>query len=52
MITKKSLRNLDNIGYLGTQKKMTKKEYLLDLKKSSEALQDYKAKHFPSKKAA
>jgi hypothetical protein len=31
---------------------MAKKEYLLELKKSSEALRLYKSKHFPSKKAA
>lgn len=51
MITKKTLQNLDNIGYLGAQKKMTKKEYLLELKKSSEAMRLYKSKH-SSKKAA
>jgi hypothetical protein len=52
MITQKSLHSLDSVGYLGKQKKMAKKEYLLELKKSSEALRLYKSKHFPSKKAA
>jgi hypothetical protein len=51
MITQKSLHSLDSVGYLGKQKKMAKKEYLLELKKSSEALRLYKSKHFPSKKA-
>jgi len=52
MITQKSLQKLDSIGYLGKQKKMTKKEYLLELKKSSEALQRYKSKLLQDKKAA
>jgi hypothetical protein len=52
MITQESLQNLDTVGYLGRQKKMTKKEHLLELKKSSEAMLLYKSKHSSSKKAA
>jgi hypothetical protein len=52
MISKKSLQALDKVGYLGGQKKMTKKQYSLELKKSSEAMQLYKTKRAISKKAA
>jgi hypothetical protein len=51
MITKKSLQELDKVGFIGGQKKMTKKEYLLELKRSGEAMRSYKAKH-SAKKAA
>ena len=52
MISKKSLQNLDKVGFLGMQKKMTEKEYALELKRSSKALHLYKAKQISSKKSA